>query len=108
LRSKTQFAALHSRGRRFSTQYFSAIIAENSLGHSRLGLAVSLKMAGSGVRRNMLRRLIRESFRLHQYQLPAVDLSVSARGNARAANNAVLQMSLHELWHKITHHWRMP
>jgi ribonuclease P protein component len=56
----------------------------------------------------MLRRLIRESFRLHQYQLPAVDLSVSARGDARAANNAVLQMSLHELWHKITHHWRMP
>ena len=47
--------------------------------HARLGMAVSIRVAGSAVRRNGIRRVIRESFRLHQHELPALDVFVTAR-----------------------------
>ena len=48
-------------------------------------MAVSTRAAGNSVSRNRLRRLIRESFRMHRQELPAVDVLVTARAGARAA-----------------------
>jgi len=43
--------------------------AENGLSHPRLGLIVG-KRHGKATRRNRLRRLLREAFRLEQHELP--------------------------------------
>jgi ribonuclease P protein component len=53
------------------------------------------------VERNRIRRIVRESFRLHQHTLPAVDLVVSARPKARGAAGAELHASLAALWTKL-------
>ena len=76
-------------------------IRSNQVGAARLGLAVAVKMAGGAVARNRLRRIIRESFRVHQHELPAVDLVVSARPPARAASAELLRVSLAALWKKV-------
>jgi len=70
----------------------------NDQNEARLGLAVSVKVAGSGVERNRIRRMIRESFRLHQHELPAMDLVISARSRARGTASGELRASLEELW----------
>ena len=80
----------------------------NDIGGPRLGLAVSVKNAGNSVGRNRLRRTIRESFRLHQHELPAVDLVVSARGRAREATGEELRASLALLWKKVTEQCAAP
>lgn len=67
----------------------------------RLGLAVSIKVAGNAVVRNRIRRAVRESFRLHQHELPAVDLVVSARSRARGAASGELRASLQALWSEV-------
>jgi len=102
LRRKADFEAAYARGRRFGNGFFAVTAKPNDIGAPRLGLAVSVKNAGNAVERNRLRRTIRESFRLHQHQLPAVDVVVSARIQARDAAGAELRASLVSLWKKVT------
>ena len=73
----------------------------NESGVPRLGLAVAVRAAGGGVARNRIRRIIRESFRLHQHEIPAVDVVVSLRPRAREASSEVLRASLAALWKKV-------
>ena len=102
LRRKLDFEATYARGRRFGDEFFSVITCPNDMGQPRLGLAVAVRTAGSGVERNRIRRTIRESFRLHQHQLPSVDLVVSARPRSRGAPGAELRASLDALWEKVS------
>jgi ribonuclease P protein component len=102
LRSSLDFDAIYARGsRRFDDNHFSVRVKHNNLAHPRLGLAVAVKTMGSGVARNKLRRRVRESFRLHQKQLPAVDIVVGAKPAARGATPAALRDSLANLWIRI-------
>jgi len=64
-------------------------------------MAVGTRAIGNAVRRNRLRRLIRESFRMHRHELPALDIFVTARAPARAAPNAEIFSSLQRLWQQI-------
>jgi ribonuclease P protein component len=67
----------------------------------RIGLAVAVRIAGGSVQRNRIRRVIRESFRLHQHELPAADLVVSARARSRDASGPELHAALAALWKKV-------
>ncbi|MBS0579315.1 MAG: ribonuclease P protein component [Proteobacteria bacterium] len=101
LRRKKDFDAVYARGRRLGDGYFGMTATLNGAGVARLGLAVAVRVAGGAVERNRIRRVIKESFRLHQHALPAVDLVVSARAPARAAPGALLRASLDGLWKKV-------
>jgi len=101
LRSKLQFDAIYAGGRRIDDRFFGLRIKSNGLAHPRVGLAVAVKTAGSGVARNRIRRLIRESFRLAQHTLPAVDIVVAAKFPAREAPPAQLRASLATLWQRV-------
>ena len=101
LRRKPDFEAAYARGRRMGNGFFGVTARVNDQGGPRLGLAVASKMAGGSVERNRIRRVVRESFRLHQHELPAVDLVVSARARARGAANPELRSAIEELWRKV-------
>jgi ribonuclease P protein component len=64
-------------------------------------MAVGLRAVGTAVRRNRVRRLIRESFRLHQHELPAVDVCVTARAAVRDATSPAITASLQRLWRQV-------
>jgi len=101
LRRKAEFDAAYARGRRFGDGFFGVTAFSNDKGGPRLGLAVAVRAAGGGVARNRIRRIIRESFRLHQHALPSVDLIISARARAKGARGPELHASLVELWKKV-------
>ncbi len=67
----------------------------------RLGLAIAKKQLKRAVDRNRIKRLIRQSFRLHQNQLPAVDVVVMVRGKILQLNNQQVFDRLHNLWGRI-------
>jgi ribonuclease P protein component len=101
LRRKRDFDAAYARGRRVSDVFFTVTATSNSSDAPRLGLAVALRAAGSAVERNRIRRIIRESFRLHQREIPPLDLVVGARPAAAAASGRTLQASLASLWKRV-------
>jgi ribonuclease P protein component len=101
LRSKLQFDAMYAGGRRIDDRFFGLRVKPNGLAHPRLGLAVAVKTAGNAVARNRLRRQVRESFRLAQHELPAVDIVVAAKIPAREAQASTLRASLATLWQRV-------
>ena len=101
VRHKRDFDVAYARGRRMGDGFFSVVVMRNDVGAPRLGLAVAVKVAGGAVARNRLRRIIRESFRLHQHELPAVDVVVGARPSTRTAAARELRESLAALWKKV-------
>jgi ribonuclease P protein component len=102
LRHKSQFDAARAGGRRFGNGFFAVTVISNDKTGPRLGLAVALRIARTAVERNRIRRISRESFRLHQQALPAVDIVVSARPRALGAPGAQLHASLRTLWKEVS------
>lgn len=69
--------------------------------HPRLGLAIATRTCGNSVARNLIKRLARESFRLNQHELPAVDVTIVAREAVRHAPASALRASLAKHWKQI-------
>lgn len=73
IRSGSTFSHVYRAGRRARGSVLIVVAAENGLGHPRLGLSVGKKIWKSAVKRNRIRRVFRESFRLCAPELPPLD-----------------------------------
>jgi ribonuclease P protein component len=86
-----------------STQQVLILSRPNQREHPRLGLVIAKKHIRLAVDRNRVKRIIRESFRLHRPQLPALDIVVLARPKLGQLDNAELHATLEQLWRKLQH-----
>ncbi len=80
---------------------FTVLAIRNGLFHARLGMAISRKQAATAVERNRVKRMIRESFRRHQRQLPPLDIVVLARRGTAQRSGSELLRSLEQHWVRI-------
>ncbi|TAM60464.1 MAG: ribonuclease P protein component [Rhodanobacter sp.] len=101
LRRPGDFAALRSSSGRAGGRCFHLRYRENSLGHARLGLAISKRVSKRAVERNRIKRLLRESFRRIRHQLPPIDLMVMAREQAAGVPGPQLLAEIDGLWKKL-------
>ena len=83
LRYRQEFLRAQAQGKRFHTRHFGVTLAPMAEDHPRLGLVATRRM-GKAVRRNRVKRLLREFFRRHQTGLPAFDLVIMAKKGASA------------------------
>ena len=75
---RADFLRVTGRGRRIQTRYFLLFRLERGDGAAaRLGITVTRKI-GNAVRRNRIKRLVREWFRARQEELESCDLVVIA------------------------------
>jgi len=80
----------------------TVLAVRNDCGHPRLGLAISKKRIKTAVARNRLKRLVRESFRLHRNELTNVDVVVLGQNKAANVSNKHVLDSLDVHWKNIT------
>lgn len=81
-----------------SDSRLTVLARANGIGNARLGLAISKRNVRLACDRNRIKRLVRESFRLHQCELAGLDFVVMARTAAIHTDHETLFRSLHRHW----------
>ncbi len=82
-------------------RFFTLLAIKNNSDHPRLGLAIAKKSIRKAVTRNVIKRTIRENFRLQQHLLTKIDVVVLARRDASSASPSTLRKSLDKHWLKL-------
>ena len=83
LKKNADFQVVYKEGKSFANKYLVMYVKENGLGINRLGISVSKKV-GNSVVRHRVKRLILESYRLHEDMFNSgLDIVVIARATAR-------------------------
>jgi ribonuclease P protein component len=83
LRSPGDFRRVYANGRRYEGSLMTAFVHPNGLNHHRLGITASRKAIGNAVERNRSKRLLRETFRLNEVGLNAMNVRYDWVFNAR-------------------------
>ncbi|MGB5812914.1 MAG: ribonuclease P protein component [Polyangiales bacterium] len=69
LRKRFEFRQVQLHGRRIHTPHFLLVVQPNSLDNTRLGITVTKKV-GNAVKRNRIKRVVREVFRRNRSMFP--------------------------------------
>lgn len=94
LKTDKDFQRVFSSRQKLFGDFFLAYYHPNQLTYSRLGVSISKRMVKTAPRRNYLKRVIKEAFRHHQYELSGLDLVIIANQKAQQAGK-------NELWQCI-------
>ena len=86
---------------RSDDQLFTVFAARRPTGGARLGITVSRRVSTKAVRRNRLKRRVRESFRYHKQPLAGLDLVGSARQEANETGRLQVDRSLFGHWIRV-------
>ena len=81
--------------------HFLFLAKHSELPNSRLGLVVAKKKVRRAHERNRVKRLARESFRLHQQQLGLLDIVIMPKIGIETVPNAELYQQLQFAWQKL-------
>jgi len=100
----SQFTRVFDQASKESSEFFTVLSRGNTGGQPRLGIVVAKRRAKRSVDRNIIKRIVRESFRLNKASLPANDFIVILKRPIkqikRAQHKQNLRAQLDELWKK--------
>ena len=101
LRTPADFKTVFDSCHRSSDAVFVVLARLNGLDRARLGLAISAKRLSNATARNSVKRVIRESFRLHHGALRGLDIVVMVQGGVDWRDRQRLRGSIERHWGKL-------
>jgi ribonuclease P protein component len=82
LKKNEEFKTVYKEGRSRANSFFIMYALKNGLDHNRIGISVSKKV-GNSVVRHRIKRLVKESYRLHEEMFNSgLDIVIIARNGA--------------------------
>lgn len=101
LRTNSEFQAVFRKCKKFSGRHFIFLVKKNALECPRVGVGISKKKIKTAVGRNKIKRIIRESFRKKQRQLPNLDIVVVVQKEADKIPSKILFETLDKKWQEL-------
>lgn len=94
LKKNEDFRLVYRSGKSCANRYLVMYARKNDLGFSRIGVSVSKKI-GNSVVRHRIKRLVKESYRLHETEFDSgSDIVVVARRSADGASYHMIERAL--------------
>ena len=97
LRKGREFEKVYRKGKRRRCEGYSLIYCANDLGYNRIGISIHRKLKGV-VKRNRIKRIVRESFRLHRRLYPeCADIVFAVRPDFSFQSPAEISSSVEKI-----------
>ena len=94
LRKNSDFQSVYKSGKSYANKYLVIYTSKNGTDRNRLGISVSKKV-GNSVVRHRIKRLVKESYRLHEQMFNSgLDIAVIARQGSDACDYASIESAL--------------
>ena len=94
LRKNHEFQSVFKSGKSYANKLFVMYVSKNQLEGNRIGISVSKKV-GNSVVRHRVKRLVKESYRLHEEMFNSgLDIVVVARASAKGKNYEAIESAL--------------
>ena len=101
LNKPAEYKKVFAKPVKSSDTYFTLLAIKNDFDHPRLGLVIAKKNIRKAVHRNVIKRVVRENFRIQQQSLGNIDIVVLARREAVDAPLELLSKSLEKHWLRL-------
>ena len=98
LQTASQFQRVFDQAEKSTSGIFTILFRENTIGYPRLGIVIAKRNVKRSIDRNLIKRIIRESFRLHKKQLPANDYIVILK-------HPVSNVQREKIRQQLIHYW---
>ncbi|SHJ84848.1 ribonuclease P protein component [Hathewaya proteolytica DSM 3090] len=100
IRKNSDFRIIYRKGKSLSNKFLVLYVKKNNLGYNRIGISVSKKV-GKSVVRSRVKRLIRESYRLNEFNFKkGFDFVIIARVASNSQKYSVMECALKDLFKK--------
>jgi ribonuclease P protein component len=97
----SEYQSFFKEGKKLHQDHFFIVIKINKLDYTRLGFVIAKKHIKKAIKRNTVKRVIRESFRYHQYLLKGVDLVVIAKKGLGELTKESFRSQLDKQWERV-------
>jgi ribonuclease P protein component len=102
LLSSSEFKAVFDKAQfKVGHQYFLVLANRNALGHPRLGLVIGKKNIRRAVKRNRVKRVVRETFRHNCSRLDSLDIIFLARKGFDTLLPALQTSIMRDTWERL-------
>lgn len=101
LRKTDEFSSVFAFRKTLRGRHFDMLHRPNALATARLGVVVAKKNVRSAVNRNLIKRIVRESFRLTRSKLPKRDIVVRVSVRMEKPDRRVLRGEIDELFARL-------
>jgi ribonuclease P protein component len=98
----SEFKAVFQADRKVSCRTFALRSKKNTFGHARLGIVVAKRNVRRANARNLIKRIVRESFRMHQSEVTNFDIVVVIYQPYSTLSREKMRRAIDEKWKLIS------